>query len=57
MLFENPGAVALLFENPGAVALLEFCEQSEQNSSIYIYINIYYIYIYTKILLASLPNL
>ena len=37
MLFENPGAVALLFENPGAVALLEFCEQSEQNSSIYIY--------------------
>ena len=36
MLFENPGAVALLFENPGAVALLEFCERSEQNSSIYI---------------------
>ena len=36
--FEDPGAVALLFENPGAVALLEFCEQSEQNSSIYIYV-------------------
>ena len=27
---------ALLFENPGAVALLEFCKRSEQNSSIYI---------------------
>ena len=40
MLFENPGAVALLFKNPGAVALIEFCEQSEQNSSIYIYVYI-----------------
>ena len=25
------------FEDPGAVALLGFCEHSEQNSSIYIY--------------------